>query len=102
MAILYHINDIGGTCMSRFELYRYDEENIIKRKEYTEQEELLAEIQKLKNALRAAYQNYDFITEPELVDAHIYELKSIQMKYSFLLHRAKELGIYSEKISYIV
>jgi hypothetical protein len=54
---------------------------------------ILCNIQKVKEALDIVYTNFDFVTEPELVDSYIYEIKSIQLKYQFLLQKAKELGI---------
>ena len=52
---------------------------------YLSEEELLRlEIEETKLALDAAYSVWQNITEPELIDSVIYELNSIQSKYTFL------------------
>lgn len=63
-------------------------------------DELILSIEKVKQALENAYRNFDFITEPELVDSCIYELKAMQLKYEFLIQKAKELGIVAKEIEY--
>ena len=50
---------------------------------------LMQEIRDVKKAMEAAYINFENLTEPELVDSCIYELKSIQMRYQYLLNLAK-------------
>jgi hypothetical protein len=52
----------------------------------TEEEILRIELKETKLALDAAYTILQNVTEPELIDSAIYELNSIQMKYTFL-HR---------------
>ena len=50
------------------------------------------ELQETALALRRAYQRFDFACEAELVDASVYEISSLQAKYSYLLRAAKEAG----------
>ena len=54
-----------------------------------EEKYLLFELMTTKNALAAAYSNFDNATDPYLIDSSIYALNSVQKKYMFLLERAK-------------
>lgn len=71
-----------------------------KRRIMDSRDELILSIEKVKQALENAYKNFDFITEPELVDSCIYEVKAMQLKYGFLIQKAKELGIVAKDIEY--
>lgn len=51
----------------------------------------LQHIQQAKTDLDCAYQNFDHATDPDLIDCYIYQLKSAQMRYKFLLNRIKTL-----------
>jgi hypothetical protein len=57
----------------------------------TEEEILRIELKETKLALDAAYTILQNVTEPELIDSAIYELNSIQMKYTFLHRKFLEL-----------
>lgn len=60
---------------------------------YLSEEELLRlEIEETKLALDAAYSVWQNITEPELIDSVIYELNSIQSKYTFLTKKYREIS----------
>ncbi len=59
----------------------------------SEAEILRIELQETKLALDAAYTILQNVTEPELIDSAIYELNSIQMKYTFLHKKFMELSI---------
>lgn len=59
----------------------------------TEEEILKIELQETKMALDAAYTILQNVTEPELIDSAIYELNSIQMKYTFLHKKFSELSV---------
>lgn len=58
----------------------------------TEAELLKIELQETKLALDAAYSILQNVTEPELIDSAIYELNSIQMKYTFLNRKYREIS----------
>ncbi len=58
----------------------------------TEEELLKIELQETKLALDAAYSILQNVTEPELIDSAIYELNSIQMKYTFLNRKYREIS----------
>lgn len=55
---------------------------------------LLQEIKMTKDALSAAYENFDNATDPDLIDCYIYQLNSEQKRYKYLLQKAKESEIY--------
>ncbi len=46
-------------------------------------------IRQAKTDLDSAYMNLDHALDPDLIDCYIYQLKSAQMRYHFLLHCAK-------------
>ena len=65
-------------------------------------QELFSELSDTRFALAQAYVRFDNTTEPELVDACIFELNALQSRYNYLLRLVKESGgiaasrIYSE------
>ena len=59
----------------------------------TPRDMLLADIEKTQNALEIAYSNFDNVTDPDLIDCSIYELKAVQMRYRFLLKQAELLDL---------
>lgn len=52
--------------------------------------ELLNDIAKTKSALDLAYANFENVTDPNLIDSYIYEVNAVQIRYQFLLERAKQ------------
>ena len=48
------------------------------------------EISMTKDALNAAYSNFDNATDPDLIDCYIYQVNSEQKRYKYLLERARE------------
>ncbi|TCL00078.1 uncharacterized protein DUF2508 [Natranaerovirga hydrolytica] len=62
----------------------------------TEEERLLKNIKEVKKALDIANINFENITEPQLIDSCIYELRAMQMKYEYLLTLAKARNLVSE------
>ena len=57
-----------------------------------ELEKLRLELIEAKYALDAAYSILQNVTEPDLIDSAIYELKSVQMRYTFLHKKFVELS----------
>ena len=53
---------------------------------------LFAELSDARFALAQAYTRFDNTTEPELVDACIFEINALQSRYSYLLRLIKESG----------
>lgn len=52
---------------------------------------LIDEINMTKEALNAAYSNFDNATDPDLIDCYIYQVNSEQKRYKYLLQKAKEI-----------
>lgn len=52
---------------------------------------LLDEINMTKEALNAAYSNFDNATDPDLIDCYIYQVNSEQKRYKYLLEKAREI-----------
>ncbi len=71
---------------------------ILTGKNETEQEsqEILIGLKEVKQNLDMVYMNFEYATDAALIDCYIYELKSLQMKYEYLMQRAKEKGLQAE------
>lgn len=54
---------------------------------------LLDELAQSKNALDAAYSCFENATEPDIIDSCIYQVNSAQIRYKFLLEKAKASGL---------
>lgn len=49
------------------------------------------EINRVKAQIDAAYSNFQYAVDPDLIDCYIYEVNAAWKKYQFLLKLAKEL-----------
>lgn len=58
-----------------------------------EEKYLASELLQTRNALAAAYSNFENVTDPDLIDSCIYQVNSVQKRYKFLLARAKEANL---------
>lgn len=54
---------------------------------------LLDELAQSKNALDAAYSSFENATEPDIIDSCIYQVNSAQIRYRFLLEKAKAANL---------
>lgn len=54
---------------------------------------LLDELFAAKSRLNTVRQRFDYVTEPGMVDSCIYELRSEQERYCYLLDRVRERDI---------
>lgn len=54
-----------------------------------ENRELRRELLAAAQALRLAYERFNYACEPELVESSVYEIKALQARYSYLLRAAK-------------
>ena len=61
------------------------------KKNKTEYDSLLVDIEKTKIALDSAYSNFESASDPDLIDCYIYELNAMQKRYKFLLRQVKEI-----------
>ncbi len=52
--------------------------------------QLRREAQLAAQALRDAYEKFDYVSEPELIEACVYEIKALKARYSYLLRCIKE------------
>jgi len=57
-----------------------------------ERRELFEAINDTRDRLNRARISFNNASDPELVDASIYEINSLQAHYSYLLRKAKEQG----------
>lgn len=53
---------------------------------------LLDDLEKAKYDLALAYNNFENAMEPDLIDCCIYQVNALQMRYKFLLTKAKQLN----------
>ncbi len=69
-------------------------ENILSKKDEQkrceEQKELLEAFHKTQEALNQARIDFNFVSAPELIDASVYEINSLQARYNYLLRRLRE------------
>ncbi len=65
--------------------------------EDTARRELLEAISSTRERLRMARISFDNASAPEMVDASIYEINSLQAQYSYLLRKAKEQGFANQE-----
>ena len=65
------------------------------------QRQLQAELHAAAQALREAYDKFNYVSEPELVEASVYEISALKARYSYLLRQIKENGASAEPMAYI-
>ncbi len=53
---------------------------------------LFDELGSTRNALECAYSRFDESTEPELIEACVYEINAAQARYNYLIRLIKESG----------
>ncbi len=53
---------------------------------------LLDDIEKARYDLALAYDNFENAMEPDLIDYCIYQVNAMQMRYKFLLSKAKQFS----------
>lgn len=63
----------------------------------TRYSQMLKNIQQAKTDLDCAYLNFEHATDPDLIDCYIYQLKSAQMRYKFLLDSIKQADACRER-----
>ena len=54
---------------------------------------LIYELTQSKNGLDAAYSCFENATEPDIIDSCIYQVNSAQIRYKFLLEKAKAANL---------
>ena len=61
---------------------------------------LLKDIEKTRSALEIAYLGFDNATDPDLIDAYIYEVNATLKRYKYLLEQAAKLKLLPESTLY--
>jgi len=59
-----------------------------KRRRSADLQKLRGEFSLIRTALEQAYENFDYETDPALIDAHIYEISALRARYN---HACQEL-----------
>lgn len=54
-------------------------------------EELLSEIEEIKQSLATAHSHFENACDPDLVDSCIYQVNAIQYKYKYLLKEIRKV-----------
>lgn len=67
----------------------------LSRKEAADDTELklLEEIEAVKNSLNAVSERFEYQSDPDLVEACIYEMKALAARYRYLTKEARRLGV---------
>ena len=56
-------------------------------------EELMKELKMARDEMDAAYINFSYVVEPDMVDCCIYQINALQLKYKIILNQMKDLPI---------
>lgn len=54
-------------------------------------EQLIKEIEDLKQALETANSNFENVSDPDLIDSYIYEINAISFRYRYLLKQMRKM-----------
>ena len=54
------------------------------------EQQLQKELHSTGQALKEAYDKFNYVSEPELVEACVYEINALKARYDYLLRRIKE------------
>ena len=60
------------------------------------QKQLQQELSATNRALKEAYEKFNYVSEPELVEACVYEINALKARYNYLLRCIKERSSQSE------
>jgi hypothetical protein len=52
---------------------------------------LLQDLDRTQMDLASAYANLEYMTDPDLIDYYIYQVKAVQMRHKFLLTKVRQL-----------
>lgn len=56
-----------------------------------DKEELLAAMRATQSALNRAYDGFNRTADSDLIESYVFEIKSLQRRYSYLLRQLREL-----------
>ena len=71
------------------------------RTHQSQQLQLQAELHATGQALRDAYDKFNYVSEPDLVEASVYEISALKARYSYLLRQIKEGGTSAAPVAYM-
>ncbi|MCH5201173.1 MAG: DUF2508 family protein [Oscillospiraceae bacterium] len=71
---------------------------MLKNMEATENSGLIEELERIADQVKANEQLFNMMTDDEMIEAAIFEQRSLQARYAYLLKIAREKGI---KIDYM-
>ena len=63
--------------------------------------QLQRELHATGQALREAYDKFNYVSEPELVDACVYEISALKARCNYLLRRLKEDAVAADRRSQV-
>lgn len=55
--------------------------------------QVVKELKQAKDEMERVYNYFSTVTEPELIDASIYQINAVQKKYDYLVIQARQLEI---------
>lgn len=58
-----------------------------------QRQRLMQDMEKTKQAMEAAYSNFDNVTDPDLIDCYIYEVNAVLKRYKYLKEQADKLDL---------
>ena len=65
------------------------EENLISDDDF----KIITNLKNLKLRLDSINNNFEYVTDPALIDSYIYEILSLNQKYTYYLNLCKERGL---------
>ena len=60
--------------------------------EDSERLELMDGLERTRVQMQQAYLQFDTVEDPDLIESSVFEIKSLQARYTYLLRRVKALG----------
>ena len=67
---------------------------LVEKNEIEKEEEIIANIIKVKKDLEIARRNFEYVKSRDLVDYYIYQIKANQSKLDYLIKLAKAKGLF--------
>ena len=75
-------------------IFNYLLDKLSKSKSYDDDtQDLINNLKNAQHEFETAVSNYEFASEPELIDYYTYKIKATQTRYQYLLKKAKERGL---------
>ena len=78
------ISKIGETLICKFQRMFERENNEIEHRQ-----NILEDIEQIQSEINSTRRHFDFETDFELIDADIYRLNELELRYNYLIKQAK-------------